>query len=269
MKTDLKFEAYNHPQNGEICAMQLWPPAQGTEWHSVPISLDLEFAAQSVEFPDFVVEVSAKSAIIHLVVEQMEICRGTKFGEDVLEPYAVLEVQETVSKLVEEEAIGEFKGGFDISRSFLGEVRAFWRRVRRKKKQSVESLNVERRVSRVAPTTRDRWKVSEPYSNGKLSGKYLGLRSDGQEDPLCLVSLFSPSAKAEIYLFLDAGNLFFEFSNSAGKMAVSRNREAIISEIARCGISNSFVMKATNPPHKKQNELLIGYATLQAEAINE
>ncbi|CAN0596353.1 unnamed protein product, partial [Ectocarpus sp. 12 AP-2014] len=171
--------------------MELWKPHQGTEWHSIPVLLDLLFGPAEFDFKDVTIEVWAKRARIELKLENLSICRGTKFGADIHEPYAVAEIQEAATHLVEQEKITEFSGAFDILKTFMGKFTAIWRSRRRKKKEVDYLLKTSTKSFRVAPTTGGhRWLVVEPLGETKLSGYYLGTPSvNSKSEPLCMVSM--------------------------------------------------------------------------------
>lgn len=266
---NLEFEVKDFPPTGAIAEMSLWQPPQGSEWHSIPLLVDLTFGSETVSFPDFCVEVTARKALIHVKTYGCDICRGTKYGGDVLSPYVVAEIQEEISQTIEREAIADFSGGFEVKRGLWGAIVARWRKTRRSKKQKDEALRVETRLSRVAPTTKDRWVVAEPLGSGILSGMYLGEITGSKNDPLCLLTMNAPNASVDLTLTIDTSGLHLEIHGSSPFKSISKNKAAVVGALVRRSVPSQLINTQIQPVNNLSGKLIFGFSQLKMLTSNE
>lgn len=214
--------------------------------------------------------VFAKRGVIHLSVSGFDIIRGSKLGEHTHKQYEISEAQKSVSDLVVSENIQEFKGGFSLVAGFFGKAVAIFRKNRRRQSESDKVIKVQSKHFRVAPSTKNRWYVSEPAEPGYLKGRYIGKASDIDPEPLCLLSMTKSRGVAEVTITIDTDFLSVSVMEADSfKSAVSATKRAVITQLIRRGISTGTLNALPQARHSGAKEVILSFSNLTAERCDD
>lgn len=247
-----------------IAELVVWSPPQGTEWHSIPLLLDLTFYEDVVDLPNMAVRVKSREAIVNVLTNNFQGIRGSKFGGEVLAPYEVASFQESCKKIVETEAIIEGEGFFDFVIGFAGKISAKFRRKKSRSKEVDFSLASDLKMRRVVPITNDRWRIIEPTGYQVLNGQYVGGNSEEKLEPLWMLQMVGESASLDIYVSFDKSRLSFSVDDKLHQVKLSRAKEAVIAQIVGRAIPKVYMSEKSVQLSLRHSEFIVAKSSLKA-----
>ncbi|WP_170508680.1 hypothetical protein [Ruegeria arenilitoris] len=267
--TKLYSSIENSPASQSLCELELWSPAQGSVETAVPISIDLDFDAEQIDFATVSFEVRARRATIHLSVVDAEVVRGSRIGEFVLDPHMVAEVTQCVRHAVEAETAAEGRIEVEVAPNFLGRLVGLvsWKKRKSKKAEHDYIVKSAMRVSRIIPRTAGKWSVVEPLNPHVLNGRLMG--SDGEKEigPLCLLTMRDEKCLVQVIVSVDRNDL--SIKRTGAGIPVSRNKEAVISQLARRSIASSQVAEFSLPPNIRRSEVVLARSVMEVSIEEE
>ena len=247
-----------------IAELFVWSPPQGTEWHSIPLLIDLTFFEDVVDLPTMAVRVTSREAIVNVLTNSFQGIRGSKFGGEVLAPYEVASFQESCKKIVEAEAVVEGEGFFDFVIGYAGKISAKFRRKKSRTKEIDFSLASDLKMRRVVPITNNRWKVIEPTGRQVLSGQYIGGVSEEKLEPLWMLQMLKESARLDVYVSFDQSRLSLAVDDKMQRVRLSRAKEAVIAQIIGRAIPKISVSKEGVQLNLRNSEFIVAKGSLRA-----
>lgn len=241
----IQFAVDNYPAQQNLAEMEIWPPPQGTIPQLIPVDLELRFDDQVIRTSagDFLVSLSR--ANIQLVLDGMDVVRGSKFGDEINEPFVVADVVQSVRTELETKSESGYNLGVTLTKSAFGTISAFIKRKRKTK----NTLNTDRIAKasinhyRVIARNNNRWSIVEPTEPYLLRGRYLGEKSGNtmneKSDPICFLNLTSTPSEAKLFLRANFSDIHVVQYNTENNFVASRNKDAIISQLVRLSLYGS------------------------------
>jgi len=263
---NLVFSVDNYPPHHTIAEMQLWPPPQGTINECFPLQLDLTFDCEVVQTPRSEIEVSLKGSEIVLVTENCSVVRGSRLGDEILQPYELGELNQSVIDALEDQQTLDGGVTLAIQPGFGGSLFAVFKRFRSKRTSNQQNriINKATRFHRIICRSGNRWEIVEPLLPHLLRGRYLGeTTTEGEIEkskPLCLISALTTGATVKIYLMIRQNDISLKVTRKRlVPERIHRNQEAIINRLACREITSSLGLQ----PAARDGAICIGYATIQ------
>ena len=259
----------NTPSSQTLCELRLWKPAQGSLAEAVPLSVDLDFDAESIQFPAASFDVRVRKATIHLSMTDAELVRGSRLGEYVIDPHMIAEVTQSVRQAMETEVGAEGRLEVEVKPNILGRLvgSVFWRKRKSKKAEHDHIVKSAMRVSRIIPRTAGRWAIVEPVSPHLLSGRLMGSDGENEIGPLCLLTMRSRSCLTQIVISADRNDLSVQHVGHG--QASSRNKEAVLSQMARRSISSNQVTDFEVPPSIGHTDVVLALSVMEISIEDE
>lgn len=254
----------NHPASQGLCNLELWPPEQGSIKEVLPISLDLDFYTEAVAFPVGNYEIRASRATLKLSLVNADIVRGSRLGEYVNEPHLVAEVTQSVSLALESEIDAQGRIEVEAKRGIFGRIMGSvtWRKRRSKRAEHDHVVKIESRIDRIIRRTSGRWTIVEPISPNLLTGRYIGKDGEREIGPLCLITVRSTSAAAQVIVTTNRDDLDVRLTDQGTFSGLSTNKETIIAALVRRAIEPDIVSNFTLPPTVTQGDIILGVSRM-------
>ncbi len=267
--SNIEFEVENCNSQQSLAEIELWKPPQGTISQLIPVDIDLSFDKQVVQTRTGAIAVSLSGAELQLVLEGFQVVRGSKFGDEINEPYVIADITQSIRTSLEIEADSGFNFDVTVSRNPFGKIVGFLRRRKKSKSEfGVDNIaKVAVRLYRIIARNKNRWSVVEPKAPYLLKGRYLGERhnsagaGDEKYTPLCLLNAVSLPATAKIFL---RANLT-DIKVTDGTHKISRNKEAVIGQIIRLSLSGRDQIIHGVQETPEQESVLLGYSILRCQ----
>ena len=76
---ELNTTVENTENSQTLCELELWRPPQGTISEAIPLSIDLDFDAETVQLPTTSFSVRTRRATVHLGMTDADLVRGSVF----------------------------------------------------------------------------------------------------------------------------------------------------------------------------------------------
>lgn len=229
----LRFSASKTPASQSLCEVEIWPPPQGSNEVCLPLYADVRFDKEIIRFPSFNAVVRAKNAEIVLTLEGATVVSGSRYGDEIVEPYELSELMVSVNDLAETHTEVELRGRLSV-RALWGSVTAILQRRRTSKREKDSRLVAKIKRQRITYSTGDRWSIYEPLPPHILKGRYLGVRLESgtseKVDPLLLFQVNGGSAAINIYLCIEKNDLVVSIPSDDLHLG-HRNKEAIIDQM--------------------------------------
>lgn len=260
---DLKTIVDNTVNSQSLCELQLWKPPQGTISEAIPVSIDLDFASEEVQLPSAIFNVRARRAAIHLRMTDADPVRGSRLGEHVLDPQMTADVTQSIRHAIETETTAEGIIGVEVKPNILGRLAASisWKKRRSKKAEHDHIVKSSMRVSRIIPRTNGKWAIVEPVSPHILAGRYIGSAGETEVGPLCLITMRGGRCLAQVVVTVNRQDLHIEQVNT--EMGRTRNKVAVISEMARRSIAANQVTNFPVPPTIGHEDIVLARSVLE------
>lgn len=259
----------NTESSQTLCELQLWKPPQGTIAEAIPLSIDLDFDIEIVHTPAASFSVKARRATIHLRMTDADLVRGSRLGENALDPQMLAEVTQSVRHAIEAEAGIGGHAEIEVKPNILGRLVAsvHWKKRRSKKSEHDYIIKSSMRVSRIIPRTKGKWAIVEPVRPHILSGRYVG--SDGNQEigPLCLVTMRKNNCSTQIVVTVNRHDL--DITQTNARLPRSRNKIAIINEMVRRTIAPSQVKNFTLPPNIGCDDIVLARSIMEISIENQ
>lgn len=266
---ELNIIVENTASSQMLCELELWKPPQGTIAEAIPLSIDLDFGAEVVQLPTASFNVLARRAAIHLRMTDADLVRGSRLGEHVLDPQMTADVTQSVRHAIETETGAEGRIEVEVKPNILGRMVAsvFWKKRRSKKSEHDHIVKSSMRVSRVIPRTNGRWAIVEPVNPHILNGRYVG--SDGEKEvgPLCLLTMRGSSCLTQIVVSVNRQDLEIVQENAG--VQHTRNKVAVIGEMARRAIATNQVTNFALPPNIGHEDIVLVRSAMEVTIEDE
>lgn len=236
----LEFSVSNYPPDHSLSELELWPPNQAASQEFLPLDIELRFDSQVFETPKLITTVRLTRAEIQIDLQGLEVVRGSRFGDEINDPYDTQELSTSIRTQFELEEGVEGSASVSISRNPLGKLVASVRR--RIRKSSVKENDRSARVSlhsfRVVAKGKNRWLVCEPREPGILNGRFLGQSNDGSKSkPLCALSFLGEPAIVKVFLRCWPYFLVTETVRKSDAKKLTGNKALVLQMLQRKSIS--------------------------------
>lgn len=266
---ELNSNVDNTDNSQSLCELELWKPPQGTIAEAIPLSIDLDFDSETVYFPTTSFNVRARRATIQLRVTDADIVRGSRLGEYALDTQMTAEVTQSVRHAIETEVGAEGHIKVDVKPNFFGRLMASvsWKKRRSKKAEHDHIIKSSLRVSRIIPRTKGKWAVVEPVKPHLLSGRFIGSDGDKEIGPLCLLTMHGARCLCQITVTVNRQDL--DIKAAAGGLPASKNKVAVIEEMARRAISSNQVTNFTLPPNIGNDDIVLARSVMEVSIEDE
>lgn len=259
----------NTPSSQTLCQLELWPPAQGSVPEAVPLSVDLDFDVENVRFHNASFEIRARKAMLHLNMIDADLVRGSRLGEHVIDPHMVADVTQSVRLAIETETGAEGRIEVEVKPNIFGRLvgSVFWKKRKSKKAEHDHIVKSSMRVSRIIPRTAGRWAIVEPVNPHLLSGRFIGSAGEKEIGPLCLLTMRAATCLTQIVVSAKREDL--SVSQVGQEQAHTRNKEAVIAQMARRSISSNQVTDFELPPSISNNDIILARSVMEISVENE
>jgi hypothetical protein len=266
---ELNTTVENTENSQTLCELELWRPPQGTISEAIPLSIDLDFDAETVQLPTTSFSVRTRRATVHLGMTDADLVRGSRLGEYVLDPQMTADVTQSVRQAIETETGAEGLIEVEVKPNIFGRMAAsvFWKKRRSKKAEHDHIVKSSMRVSRVIPRTGGKWAVVEPVAPHVLSGRYVG--SDGEKEvgPLCLLTMRGEACLVQVIVTVNRQDLNIEQNNAGAQH--SRNKVAVLDEMARRAIASNQVTNFALPPYIGPEDIVLSKSSMEVTVEDE
>lgn len=238
-----QFCVENTNSHQSLAEMEIWTPPQGTKPEVIPLDIDLRFDNEVVQCEKGALLVSLLGAEIQLLLEGFEVVRGSKFGDEINEPYVVTEIIQSVQTSLEERAESGIGFNVALSKKPSGQIFGLIKRRRKKKKDSsVDNIaKAASRIFRVIARNGNRWSILEPISPHLLKGRYLGIQNNGggseKSAPLCWLTAVSFPAAAKVFLRANSASINITEQEPHRFGHLTKNKKAVMAQIVRLSLS--------------------------------
>ncbi|QEW27078.1 hypothetical protein [Roseovarius indicus] len=266
---ELNSNVENTDNSQSLCELELWKPPQGTIAEAIPLSIDLDFDSEIVNFSSTSFSVRARRATIQLRVADADIVRGSRLGEYALDTQMTAEVTQSVRHAIETEVGAEGHIEVDVKPNILGRLMAAvsWKKRRSKRAEHDHIIKSSLRVSRIIPRNKGKWAVVEPVKPHILSGRFIGSDGDKEVGPLCLLTMHGADCLCQITVTVNRQDLDIEAA--AGGLPASRNKVVIIEAMARRGISSNQVANFALPPNIGNDDIVLARSVMEVSLEDE
>jgi hypothetical protein len=268
-KIGLETLVHRAPVAHDLVDLDAWPAPQGTQPELIPLMIDLSFGSEIIEVRNLQIRVHVKRASITLQLKDIEVVKGSRFGEQINEPFLVAEVVDSVQNLLAAERSSGINLQVKFEKGFFGELLALVSRKRTKKHEhKLENLiKVAKRIYRVFPIGRRKWQVIEPLSPNILSGRFLGEVAVGiggeRSAPLCFLELEAQTGVCVVQVSANPNDLYFECSNKTSGRSLSRAKQVVIDAVARRSVDRSRLLPGTMPIGVASDDICLGAVSLE------
>lgn len=256
----------NAPNSQTLCDLQVWRPPQGTIAEVIPLSIDLDFDSETVHLPTTSFNVVARRATIHLRIVDADVVRGSRLGEHVLDQHMTADVTQSVRRAIEDEIAAEGIINVEVKPSILGKFVAsvLWKRRRSKKQEHDCIVKSSMRVLRVTPRTNGRWVIVEPIRPYLLTGRYIGSDGTIEIGPLCFITMRGSSCRVQVVVTVNRQDL--DIVQTKAIVQKTRNKIAILNEMAKRAIATNQVTNFPLPPNISQQDIVLTRSTLEVSS---
>lgn len=265
----LKTSVQKIPAAHDLVDLDAWPAPQGTQPELIPLMIDLSFGSELVETENLQIRVQVKRATIALQLKGLEIVKGSKFGDQINEPFLVAEVVESIRNQLYSERSLDVNVKVNLVKGFFGDLLAIITR-----KKSIKSDNglenvikAAKRIYRVFPNGRRKWQVIEPLAPNILTGRFLGQVINGmggeRTEPLCFLELETDTALCLVQVFVSPSDLYFECTSDKGNRSLSRAKQVVIDAVARRSVDRSRLHVGTLPVGTASDDICLGAVSLE------
>jgi len=246
----LRFSASNSPTLQRLCEVEIWSPPQGSNELCIPLFIDVRFDKERIRFPSFSAIVQAKRAEVTLTLDGATVVAGSRYGDDIVEPYELSDLMVSVNDLAEIHTEVELRGKLSVA-SLWGRVTASFRGHRKSKRERDSTLLAKVKRRRVSYSTKDCWSIHEPLPPHVLEGRYLGIRMESgtseKVDPLLLFQVNGEAAAINVYLCIDKNDLVVSIPTDHLRFG-HRNREVIINQMLNRTLPGEILGANSLPP---------------------
>lgn len=261
--SELTTEVKNSITKHNLCELVLWGPPQGTIAEAIPISIDLDFDAEQIQFSAVSYDIRVRKATIQLRTTNADVVRGSRLGELTHDLQITAETTQSVREALELETHTEGHVEIEISQNVFGKLVSLlsWKTRKSKKAEKDHIIKSAKQISRIVPRTAGRWSVVEPISPHILSGRFIG--SDGKKDigPLCLLTMRTSECSAQIVVTVNQQDL--EVVKTEGKSTLSKNKTKIINQMILRSIPSNQVSSFKLPPKLGLNDIILAHSVME------
>lgn len=267
--TQLNANVENSDSSQTLCELELWSPPQGTIPEAIPLSIDLDFDAETVQFPTSSFTVRARRASIHLRSTDADLVRGSRLGEHVPDPQMIAEVTQSVRDAIEVDTGTQGRIEVEVKPNVLGRLTAavFWKKRRSKKSEHDHIVKSSMRVSRVVPRTNGKWSIVEPVAPHILNGRYIGSAGEIEIGPLCLLTMRRNMCLVQIVITVNRNDLEITSNNSG--VQHSRNKVAVIEAMTRRAIATNQVTDFALPPNISHEDIVLARSVMEISVADD
>jgi len=258
---------FDYPTSQSLCDLKLWPPEQGSLKQVIPISLDLDFDSEEVDFSSGRYELKAQRATLKLTLSGADLVRGSRLGEHLNQPDMMAEVTQSVSLSLESATEAQGRLDVEVKKGVFGKLfgSISWKRRQSKRAEHDHIMKIESRIYRVIPRTSGRWLIVEPVDPRILSGRYIGSAGQTEIGPLCMITARNTTPSIQIVIAVNRDEIAVRRIDPSAISVASANKTAVVAALVRRSIEAAQVTNITLPPAIRSDEIVLCASTMELQ----